>query len=232
VTAQTGFGGGVYERGRRLSADQVRSATFGRTPRGRRGLIEEEVSSFLHRVAEEFGGLEDHLAAARAENARLKAALRDWQTQRGGAMAQRGGGAVQRGGGEGMPVDVVNLISRAQRQIEAQVAETERYCRLREEEARQRYDEIVHEARRHAEEEAERVVRAYRASAGSGYSPEGERAERTTAWLNALLRSLEALAAHVDATRHAFAVEVEKVTHKPTHVDSGGQPHGVGPGRT
>jgi len=109
------------------------------------------------------------------------------------------------------PVEAVNLLSRAQRQIEAQVADTERYCRMRAQEAQQRYDEIVHEARRQAKEEAERVARAYRASAGSRYSPEGERAERTGVWINALLRSLDALAAHVDATRHAFAVEVERL---------------------
>jgi hypothetical protein len=31
-------------------------------------------------------------------------------------------------------------------------------------------------------------------------------------WLTALLRSLDALAAHVDATRRSFAVEVQKLT--------------------
>jgi hypothetical protein len=92
------------------------------------------------------------------------------------------------------------------------VAETERYCRLREQEARERYEEIVTDARQHAKEDAERVVRAYRASAGSQYSPDGERAERAGVWLNALLRSLDALAAHVDATRRSFAVEVEKLS--------------------
>jgi len=195
VSIQTGFGGAVdgeYDRGRRLSAELVRSATFGRTPLGRRGLSEDEVSGFLHRVAQEFGGLETELVGARAENARLKAALREWQSQR------RDPSAVDHQHSGGLPVEAVNLLSRAQRQIEAQVAETERYCRMRAQEAQQRYDEIVHEARRQAKEEAERVARAYRASAGSRYSPEGERAERTGVWINALLRSLDALAAHVD----------------------------------
>jgi cell division septum initiation protein DivIVA len=189
---------------RHISVAQIRSMRFGRTPLGRRGVNEDEVSGFLLRLAEEVSGLETELTSVRTENARIKSALRDWQSQAGEIRAM-----VDR---TGMPVEAINLLSRAQRQIEAQVAETERYCRLREEEARLRYDEIVSGARQHAKEEAERVVRAYRASAGSRYSPEGERAERTGVWLNALLRSLDALAAHVEATRRSFAVEVEKLT--------------------
>jgi DivIVA domain-containing protein len=187
----------------RTSAEQIRSARFGRTTLGRRGFNEDEVTGFLHRLAEEVSGLEADLAAVRAENARIKGALRDWQSQAGEARTALGGASPS--------VDAINLLSRAQRQIEAQVAETERYCRLREQEARQRYEEIVNTARHHAKEDADRVVRAYRASAGSQYSPDGERAERTAVWLNALLRSLDALAAHVDATRRSFAVEVEKL---------------------
>ena len=197
---------GRHRLPRRLSADQIRSATFNRTPLGRRGFVEEEVTRFLYRLAEEIGALESRLDNAQAENTRIKSALREWQSQSGDGHGARGGaGAV-------VPVEAINLLSRAQRQIEAQVAETERYCRMREEEAHQRYNEIVNEARQHAKEDAERVARAYRASAGDRYSPEGERAERTGVWLNALLRSLDALAAHVDATRRSFAVEVEKLS--------------------
>lgn len=199
---------GRHRMSRRITADQLRSATFTRTSLGRRGFNEEEVTGFLHRLAEEIGGLENELTNARAENARIKAALRDWQSQAGDGGPRAGVGpntAV-------LPIEAINLLSRAQRQIEAQVAETERYCRLREQEAHQRYNEIVSGARQHAKEDAERVARAYRASAGERYSPEGERAERTGVWLNALLQSLDALAAHVDATRRTFAVEVEKLT--------------------
>ena len=196
-------GTGRHVWSRRTSAEQVRSARFGRTNLGRRGFNEDEVTGFLHRLAEEISGLEADLATVRAENARIKGALRDWQSQACEARTTLGATST--------PIEAINLLSRAQRQIEAQVAETDRYCRLREQEARQRYEEIVNTARHHAREDAERVVRAYRASAGSHYSPEGERAERTAVWLNALLRSLDALAAHVDATRRSFAVEVEKL---------------------
>jgi DivIVA domain-containing protein len=188
---------------RRLSPEHVRRATFGRTALGRRGLNEDDVYDFLHRLALEWDGLESELATAHHENLRLKAALRDWQSQHG---EPPGGG---RRAAAALPVEAVNLLSRAQRQIEAQVAETERYCRIREQEAIQRYEEIVYQARLDAKEEAEHVVRTYRATAGPRYSPDGERAERTTVWLNALLRSLDALAGHVDATRKAFAMEIE-----------------------
>ena len=107
----------------RTSAAQIRSARFGRTTLGRRGFNEEEVTAFLHRLAEEVSGLESDLAASRAENARIKGALRDWQSQAGDSRTAPGGA--------GTSVEAISLLSRAQRQIEAQVAETERYCRLR-----------------------------------------------------------------------------------------------------
>jgi cell division septum initiation protein DivIVA len=200
-------GTGRHQWSRRISVAQIRSAKFGRTSIGRRGFNEDEVVGFLHRLAEEVSGLEADLASVRAENSRIKAALRDWQRQVGDSRSPVSGA--------GSSVDAINLISRAQRQIEAQVAETARYCRMRELEARQRYEEIVNTARMHAKEDADRVAHAYRANSGGHYSPEGERAERTGAWLNALLRSLDALAAHVDATRRTFATEVEKLTESP-----------------
>ena len=192
-----------YYRAKRLSPERIRSANFTRTTFGRRGIVEDEVLAFLHRVAGDVNGLEDELAMVRAENGRLKDALRQWQSQQRDPHARPTTEAS---------TEAIAIMSRAQRQIDAQVAEAEHYCRSREREARQRYDEIVHRAKQHAKEEAERVARAYRATAGGGYSPDGERAERSGVWVNALLRSLDALAAHVDATRRAFAVEVEKLS--------------------
>jgi DivIVA domain-containing protein len=198
--------GDGYYRARRISPEQIRSATFSRTTFGRRGISEDEVLRFLHRVAGDVNGIEDELAMARAENARLKDALRQWQSQQRDPHAPHAQPTTE------VSPEAITILSRAQRQIDAQVAEAEHYCRLREREARQRYDEIVLRAKQHAKEEAERVARAYRVTAGGGYSSDGERAERSAVWVNALLRSLDALAAHVDATRRAFAVEVEKLS--------------------
>lgn len=66
---------GLYPR---LSAARVRAAYF--RPSWRRGVDGDEVRAFLDRVATEWDLMTRDLAAAREENDRLKAALRDWQT--------------------------------------------------------------------------------------------------------------------------------------------------------
>jgi DivIVA domain-containing protein len=96
---------------RRMSVEHIRSARFGRTPLGRRGFSEDEVTDFLHRLAEEVSGLEGELASLRAENARIKGALRDWQSQAGGPRGMDVATST--------PTEAINLLSRAQRQIEA-----------------------------------------------------------------------------------------------------------------
>jgi vacuolar-type H+-ATPase subunit H len=103
------------------------------------------------------------------------------------------------------------LMARAQQQIDAQVAQAELYCRQREEEATRRYDEIVHEARRQAKVDAERVAHQYRNASGSQYSSDQEQVQRQQVYLTALLHALDALATHVHATRHAFTVEFQKL---------------------
>src|SRR5262249_24389498 len=92
-------GTGRHQWSRRISVAQIRSVRFGRTSIGRRGFNEEEVVHFLHRLAEEVSGLEADLASVRAENSRIKAALRDWQRQ---------AGEVRPVGGTGSSVDAIN----------------------------------------------------------------------------------------------------------------------------
>ena len=182
-------------------------AVFGRRALGRKGLHEDDVYDFLHRVALELDGLETELATTQAENGRLKAALRDWQSQHGDP--QVGGRRVA-----ALPVDAVNLLSRAQRQIEVQVAETERYCRLREQEA-------INATTRSCSRHASTPRKSPSTSCGPtgpppapATAPRANEPTRTAAWLSALLRSLDALAGHVDATRKALASDVESI-HVP-----------------
>src|SRR5215471_20105868 len=92
---------------RRMSVEHIRTARFGRTPLGRRGFSEDEVTGFLHRLAEEVSGLEGELANVRAENARIKGALRDWQTRAGGGSGTQTATST--------PTEAINLLSRAQR---------------------------------------------------------------------------------------------------------------------
>jgi len=61
-----------------LSAGQVRAHRFAGS---RRSLDPDEVHTFLHRVANELAAVRTELARTRAENARIKDALRDWQSR-------------------------------------------------------------------------------------------------------------------------------------------------------
>ncbi|WP_239098728.1 DivIVA domain-containing protein [Micromonospora qiuiae] len=64
----------------RLCPDQVRRIRFRRTRLGRRGLAEQQVYAFLRAVVDELTARDRVEAGLRAENARLKTALREWQT--------------------------------------------------------------------------------------------------------------------------------------------------------
>lgn len=69
---------GLYPR---LTPQRVLAVYF--RPSWRRGVDGDEVRAFVCRVAEEVHLLHRELAALREENARLKGALRDWQTRHG-----------------------------------------------------------------------------------------------------------------------------------------------------
>lgn len=87
---------GVFRAGSRLARlgpEQVRRMRFRRAGFGRRGLAEEHVVAFLRAVVDELTARDAVEASLRAENARLKGALRDWQSQfapRPGRMANVG----------------------------------------------------------------------------------------------------------------------------------------------
>lgn len=187
---------------RRLSPEQVRNARFNQA-RGRRGLAEGEVVAFTHRLAEELGARESEIATLVDENGRLKSALRDWQHEQATVRDSYAR--------EWASSQAVTLMAKAQQQIDAKIADTELYCRNREQQANQHYEEILRQAQRNAKEESERVAWEYRASSGPSYSPEQERARRQQVYITALLRSLDALRAHVDATREAFVGEIESL---------------------
>ena len=73
--------GHLYGRAVRpsISPGLVRDRAFG--DRVRRGCDPVEVRAFLHLVADELTALRAELGSTREENARLKQALRDWQSQ-------------------------------------------------------------------------------------------------------------------------------------------------------
>ena len=54
----------------------------------RRGLDPDEVAAFLDRVADDLGGVYAELARSREETARIKAALRRWQSSQAPSMRE------------------------------------------------------------------------------------------------------------------------------------------------
>ncbi|MFF5219231.1 DivIVA domain-containing protein [Micromonospora sp. NPDC000442] len=77
----------------RLCPEQVKRIRFRRTRFGRRGLAEEQVYGFLRAVVDELAARDGVEASLRAENARLKIALREWQgsiARKTGRMANAG----------------------------------------------------------------------------------------------------------------------------------------------
>jgi DivIVA domain-containing protein len=185
---------------RRLSPEQVRTATFARSALGRRGYNEDEVSQFNNRLAEELAARDHEVVRLIDENHRLKQAMRDWQSER---IDQPEVEIAER-----VNAETAALMAKAQQHIDAQLAQTELYCRQREQEAVRRYDEIVRHARLQVRKEAEQVAHRYRATSGAGYNPDQETLQRQQVYIGALLQALDALGAHVQATRQAFATEI------------------------
>jgi DivIVA domain-containing protein len=203
---------------RRLTPEQIRTSTFTRSPLGRRGFNEDEVNAFTHRLAEELAARDAEVVRLIDENHRLKQAMRDWQSER---IDQPPVDVTER-----VNAETAVLMARAQQHIDAQLAQTELYCRQREQEAVRRYDEIVRHARQQVRQEAEQVAHRYRATSGAGYNPDQEQLQRQQVYIGALLQALDALGAHVTATRQAFATEIGKLTEPLPQGDPAGDPAG------
>ncbi|MGR6321996.1 DivIVA domain-containing protein [Micromonospora soli] len=73
-----------------LSAWQVRQRRFRPTRFGRRGLDPGEVQDFLDRVADELAAAYQALGDSRQETARIKDALRRWQSEQAQQRANAG----------------------------------------------------------------------------------------------------------------------------------------------
>ncbi|MFF5180682.1 DivIVA domain-containing protein [Micromonospora sp. NPDC000316] len=84
-------GGTTYRSGAYTSLLpwQVRERRFAPTAPGRRGLNPDDVYAFLDRVAGDMAAVYAALAESRLETARIKHALRRWQTDHAGRCAGR-----------------------------------------------------------------------------------------------------------------------------------------------
>jgi DivIVA domain-containing protein len=190
----------------RLTPEQLRSTRFSRTAIGRRGYSEEEVQRFLRRVAEEIATRDAAEASLRAEVDRFRTNLRQWQAEyrdRTGAVV-----AVEPAG---FSVEAVNLLSQAQQQADAYVAEAQNYSRQVMAHARNQADEILREAQAHAEAAGDEAVRSYRARAGGQYAAEYEELERRLAWTRTFLGAIQSVEAQLRSAREALSFEVDKL---------------------
>ncbi|NKQ53603.1 hypothetical protein HFP15_12015 [Amycolatopsis sp. K13G38] len=190
-----------------LTPERIRSLTFSKAPIGRRGVDASEVELFQRRLAEE-------IAAGEAENARLRAEvdrLRDWYRNHGENVDP----AL-------VPVQVdvaaVNLLSEAQLQAEAYIAQAEAHSRRVTGEARTQATALVQDAQRRAEAAAQQAVHAYRTRAGDDRDADLEEMERRMAWLRAFCRAVQV---QLHAASDAFAQEVDKLARIPEHLPKG-----------
>ncbi|ETK31861.1 hypothetical protein MPTA5024_32940 [Microbispora sp. ATCC PTA-5024] len=179
----------------------MRKQEFSRTALGRRGYSEDEVRSFLYRIA-------DDMAAGDKEKADLRAyieRMRQWYKEHGLSPEQ----AVPQQ--QGLSVDAINILSRAQQTADAQIAEAEDYARRIVGQARQQYEEILQEAQRQAEEAANQAVGAYRSGEGA-HSAEAEELERRIAYLRTFA---EVTQVQLRSVLEGLAQEVGKLGHIP-----------------
>jgi DivIVA domain-containing protein len=192
-----------------LTPDRVRSTVFSRAALSRRGYSEEEVRGFLGRIAEEIAAADAEKARLREEINRLKIAMREWQSKQ----------ADQRT--RSLPsVEAVNVLSAAQQQADAYVAQAQEYCRQLTEHTRQQADAIMLEAQKRASVAAEQAAYSYRRQAGAHYTAEIEELERRATWLRTFVQAVQV---QMRAASEAFSREVEKLA-EPSLPESPSQP--------
>ncbi|MDA0564715.1 DivIVA domain-containing protein [Streptomonospora sp. S1-112] len=179
----------------RLSPERVRAQEFSRASLGRRGYNEEEVRLFIGRVAEDLAASDAEKASLRAEIDRLR---RRYREQNHSAASV-----------EGPPAEAVNLLSAAQQQADAYVAQAQEYCRQLTVQARRQADDILVEARDQAGAAAEEAARGYRAGAGSSYTREVEEMERRVAWIQTFCRAVQI---QMQAASDAFSQEIARLS--------------------
>lgn len=202
-----------------FTPERIRSITFSKTPLGRRGVDPEEVELFQRRLAEELAASEAENSRQRAEAERLRAEverLRDWYRNNGEAVEPSRSVPAQ------SDVQAINLLSEAQLQAEAYIAQAEAHCRRVTVEAREQATAILSDAQRRAEVAAQEAAQTYREHAGTGYAAELEEMERRMAWLQAFCHAVQV---QLKAASDAFSGEIDKLTRMPENPRKGQHEH-------
>jgi len=192
----------------RLTPDRVRSIRFSRTTIGRRGVSEEEVGQFLHRVAEELAARDAAEASLRAKAQHYKNTLVQWQREQN---ESRDDDTGETPAATRPPVEAVNILSRAQQEADAYIAQTQEYCRRLTADAERHADEIVNEARARASAAAVGTLLDDRAHATQTVAGDLAELERRLTWARAFITSLEAVEAQLRTAREALAYEFDRL---------------------
>lgn len=193
----------------RLTPDRVRTMQFSRTPIGRRGLAEDEVGAFLQRVADEIATRDAAETSLRAKVTHYKNTLVQWQHEQSETRTEDVNGRAP--DSTSATVDAVNILSRAQQEADAYVAQTQEYCRRLAAEAHDHAQSVLDDATTRADVAAEEAVIELRARDGEGHSPELEDLERRLAWARTFLASLETVETQLRTAREALSYEFEKL---------------------
>lgn len=183
-----------------MSPDEIRRAPLRESGLGRRGYRPEDVDGLRGQVAAEIDRWARAYADAQVEIQRL----REYYRQHGVDAGQ----APQAGHQEAATAEAVALMARAQAYADQLVAEAQAQARHMQADARTQAESIVGHARR----EMDRAGQAYRARAGTSYSPEREETERLTAWSRSILATMQAVQHQLGATAEAFSLELNKLS--------------------
>lgn len=192
----------------RLSPEKVRARTFSRAPLGRRGVSEDDVSQFCGRLAEEIAAWMAENAALRTENDRLKTALRQWQSEQATKRADENWQS-KKPQPTAAAVQASRAAAQVQREAEAILARASQDEDVADVREKHPYEVVLQEAQRRADDEAERIARAYRTRAGTRYAAEFEELERRLAWATTFLDTIETVETQLRAARETLAYEVE-----------------------
>jgi DivIVA domain-containing protein len=196
----------------RLTPDRVRSTRFTRTPLGRRGLAEDEVTAFMQRVADDIAARDAAEASLRAKVNHYKNTLVQWQREHSEARVDEVSAAPP--SGANATVEAVNILSRAQQEADAYVAQTQEYCRRLAADAQDHAQQVLDDATARADAAAEQAVLDLRARAGDDHSVELEDLERRLTWARTFLASLENVETQLRTAREALSYEFEKLDER------------------
>jgi DivIVA domain-containing protein len=139
---------------RLMTVDEIRAAAFQQSPLAWRGYSEEEVDTFVARVAHSLQEAQRETAALRAEVDRL----RNFYKRHGTDVDH----SVDRREAWFTPADINPLIVEAQKYVETQVAQADTYAELVSTEARDQADEMLAHAQLRARIVVEDMVRTFR----------------------------------------------------------------------